>query len=103
MSAATYPVIWSDSRYGASTAGQLSLLNRHAILSGMSGSEQRVTEFEACEVELLRKAAPAMRLHEQPTLVVDLRDRGQVLIAQLVGIGVLAEVAEVLTSWLGSA
>ena len=103
VSAQAYPVMWRDSRYGEPTVGKLLLLNRHAILAGMSGCEQRVTEFEACEVELVSKASPVTRLHELPTLVVELRDRGQVLIAQLVGFAVLAEVADVLASWLDTA
>lgn len=101
MSEPTYPVIWQDSRYGRSVAGKLSLLHRHAVLAGASGGEPRVTEFEASEVVQVTMAPPSRRLHMQPTLVVDLRGRGEVLIAQIVGFGGLAEVADILRSWLG--
>lgn len=71
----------------------------HVVLAGMAAGEPRVTEFDCSEVETARLVTDrARRLRDRPTLAIGLRGRGRLLIAELSGIGITAEIFERLTS-----
>jgi hypothetical protein len=93
-------VVWLDDEHAAPAAGQLALRSGHAALEGATGGSPRQFDFDASEVEAVELVAESSaRLHGRPTLAIALRNRGRVLVAEVVGFGVAAEIVDYLAHW----
>jgi len=97
----SYPVVWAeDGRPGTATGSLTIGDDGRAVLAGMAGGAYRATGFAASDLEAIELvSSPSSRLNGRPTLAVALKDRGRILIAELIGFGTAAEVVAALMSW----
>jgi hypothetical protein len=96
MPDSSYAVVWDDGEHPPTT-GHLLVIAGHVILTGNSPGEPRLREFNRSDVEAAEVVRrPEGRLRGRPTLALALRDGSFLRVSELIGFGIVGEIAEAL-------